>query len=291
MNKLSALYTVVKHVKEMEKVNGSAHGEILFGETVIGKVDAKVICEDGKCTKQAEAQFGEETIKFERTGSDEGGCCGGLGHHGHIGHAHGHKFAHPHGKMKGHSKLGKAMMMLKLLDKTEYEELASGQKTLSLEMTMADLPEGMRVQMEAHLNYKRNHLKKMMASCCGEAKNGECCEPETDCCSPEANCCSPEANCCETENDCCSPIGNCCSSETNCCSSESNCHTHILKQLIASGCMDVNPDTIAPEKISIKMLLDESGKPLQADLLVVVNSKLITGEAKDLRLSFSAQLI
>lgn len=261
MNKLSALYTVVKHVKEMEKVNGSAHGEILFGETILGKVDAKVICEDGKCTKQAEAQFGEETIKFERTGSDEGGCCGGHGLHGH--HAHGHKFEHPHGKMKGQSKLGKAMMMLKLLDKTEYEELANGQKTLSLEMTMEDLPEGMRTQMEAHLNCKRSHLKKMMASCCGEAKNTDCCEPESDCCSPESNCCS----------------------------SESNCHTQILKQLKASGCMDVNPDTIAPEKVSLKMLLDESGKPLQADLLVVVNSKLITGEAKDLRLSFSAQLI
>ncbi len=270
MNKLSALYTVVKHVKEMEKVNGSAHGEILFGETILGKMDAKLICEDGKCTKQAEAQFGEETIKFERTGSAEGACCGGHGHHGHIAHAHGHKFEHPHGKMKGHSKLGKAMMMLKLLDKTEYEELASGQKTLSLEMTMADLPEGMRAQMEAHLNYKRNHLKKMMASCGDEAKNGECCEPESECCAPEASCCSPKGNCC---------------------SSESNCHTQILKQLKASGCMDVNPDSIAPEKVSVKMLLDESGKPLQADLLVVVNSKLITGEAKDMRLSFNVKLI
>jgi hypothetical protein len=239
MNKLSALYTVVKHVKEMEKVNGSAHGEIQFGETILGKMDAKVICEDGKCTKQAEAQFGEESIKFERTGSDEGGCCGGHGHHGyhgHHGHVHGNKFEHPHGKMKGHSKLGKAMMMLKLLDKTEYEELANGQKTLSLEMTMADLPEGMRAQMESHLKI-------------------------------------------------------CCSPETNCCSSESNCHTQILKHLKASGLMDVNPDSITPEKVSIKMLLDESGKPLQADLLMVVNSKLITGEAKDLRLSFSAQLI
>lgn len=194
MNKLTALYELMQNMKALDCPTGHMNSELKFGETVIVKGFAESITEEGKQIKKTEINMGEESIKFERAGNTMGGCHGGFGHYGmHKGMKHHrsmqsnmhsemiHKMYSGsmncdnqnqdcHMRIKG-GKLSKAMLFIKLLDKTVYDEKA---KQFSLELSPSDMSESMKAQFEEHLAYKKEHIKSMMSSC-----------EESDCCCDE----------------------------------------------------------------------------------------------------------
>lgn len=155
MNKLTVLYNMMKQLKETETFNGSVAVEGRLDETVLGTMNSEFGCAPGHCEKKMEVRFGEEVLKFEHQGTDK--------HHGKMCGPHGHGH-HIHGQQGGccgpKGKFGKAMMMLKLLDKTELQELEDGSKILTIQLTPEDLP--------AHM---KEHMKD---KCCGMTEK-ECC--------------------------------------------------------------------------------------------------------------------
>lgn len=262
MNKLTALYSVMKNLKEMKEntdgspINGNALLELRFGETLLGAANGKIECADGKCVQRAEVSFGEESMKFERSGSSTVHCCE-MGHtkqfHHPMGHTHhGRKF----------SKLNHAMLMIKLIDKTDFETLANGQNALSLELSMADLPENMKAAAETCLKRKQAMLKKIMDACADE----NLCEDIEACC---------EASCCD---------------DSTCCGHD-NIHKHLIETLKKAGMMTVDPSSITPEKISIRLLMDEAAKPISLDMAFTVHMQTTTGEVKPLHLSFTGKML
>ncbi len=155
MNKLTVLYNLMKQMKESDACTGTAAVEAKLDETVLGTLKSEFGCAPGHCEKKMEIHFGEEVLKLEHQGTDKlhGKMCGSHGHHGH--HGHGNGCGGPKGK------LGKAMFMLKVLDKTELQELADGRKVLTMDLAADDLP--------SHL---QEHLKN---KCCGMEKMEHCC--------------------------------------------------------------------------------------------------------------------
>lgn len=153
MNKLTVLYNLMKHMKETEVFNGSAAVEARLDDTVLGTMNSEFGCAPGHCEKKVEIRFGEEVLKFEHQGTEKihGKLCGP---HGHFHHQHTGSCCGPKGKF------GKAMFMLKMLDKTELQELEDGGKILSLELNAEEFP--------AHM---KEHMKDQ---CCGMSEK-ECC--------------------------------------------------------------------------------------------------------------------
>lgn len=298
MNKLTAIYSVMKQVQEMKQsktkqpFNGEMQTVLTFGESDIFTASGQCVCEDDQCRRQAEMKFGTETMKFERAGSSEEGCC--SSHSGmHKMHFHKHAFKSENGRpvhsMRGHkfNKLSHAMLMIKLLDLTKYEALENGQNQLSLEVTLADLPRSMRVEFEKHLDFKKKMLKSMLANCeggqCNDSdKDNSCCE--TECCQP--NCCEP--NCCEDEcceAECCEP--NCC--ESGCC--DCSCGQSAIKWAKQSGLFEVDLDSVMPEKIGLKLIIDSEGKPQALDVQAVVQARTLNGEDKPLRFTMKGKML
>lgn len=155
MNKLTALYNMMKQIKDTEAFRGTISAEALMDEALLGTLHSEMACAPDHCEKKMELRFGEEVLKFEHQGTEKfhGKMCGPHGHHGH--HGHGHGCCGPKGK------LGKAMFMLKVLDKTELQELEDGRKVLMMSLTAEDLP---------------NHMKEHMKSkCCGLSEMDCCC--------------------------------------------------------------------------------------------------------------------
>lgn len=152
MNKLTALYNMMKQIKETDSFSGTGNVEAHFDETLLGTLNSEMSCAPGQCEKKIEIRFGEEVLKIEHQGTEKfhGKMCGPHGHH-----------MHSHGCCGPKGKLGKAMFMLKVLDKTELQELEDGSKILTMELNADDLP-----------NHIQEHMKN---KCCGMA--------ETDCCS------------------------------------------------------------------------------------------------------------
>lgn len=148
MNKLTALYNMMKQMKDADTFKGTGAVEARLDETVLGTLNSEFGCGPGHCEKKMEIRFGEEVLKIEHQGSEKFH----MKMHGHHGHSHG--CCGPKGK------LGKAMFMLKVLDKTELQELEDGRKLLTLTLNAEELPQ----HLKAHMKDK----------CCGIS--------ETDCC-------------------------------------------------------------------------------------------------------------
>lgn len=176
MNKLSALYKVGKKVREGKACEGTLTVEALLDTTVLGTMRSEIKAGSEKREKKTEIQFGEENFKFEHSGKGHGeGCCGG---HPHGMKAHGfRRMHHHHGHCcsGGMGKLDHALFMLKVLDKTEYQEKEDGSGLFSLQLTLADLPEGIQGMIkskccgvEGHPSFEEccpDHAKAWLASC------------------------------------------------------------------------------------------------------------------------------
>lgn len=202
MNKLTALYTMMKQIKETEAFSGSGAVEARLDDTVLGTMTSEFSCAPGHCEKKMEVRFGEEVLKFEHQGTDKlkGMCCA-PGQHMH-GHGHGGGCCGPKGK------LSKAMFMLKLLDKTELQELEDGRKILTLELTAEDLPKHMKEHMKNH--------------CCGMG--------EKECCGGH--------------------------------------HEKLKDWMTSCGCMDLNPETIEPQSVSLKLVLAADCSPAEVNVVI-----------------------
>lgn len=266
MNKLTALYELMKNMKAMDCPTGNMNSELKFGETVIASGFAESKTENGKQVKKTEINMGEETIKFERSGNTMGGCTGGFGHYGvHKGMKHQgmHRsmYSGMHSEMihKMHSgsvncdnqnkdcqmhtrggKLSKAMLLIKLLDKTVYDEKA---KQFSLELSPSDMPDGMKAQFEQHLTYKKEHMKSMMCSC----------------------------------------------EEDNCCSDEH--HQKLFKHLVDAGIKEVDLDSIMPNKVSLMIKVDEAIKPTEINFDVLIDAKLKSGDESPMHFSLEGKML
>lgn len=278
MNKVTAIYELFKNVKEMDCTSGNMDSILKFGDATIMQGHAETSNQEGKHTKKVAINFGEESIKFERTGN-MGGCCGGFGH-GHMRGMHHMKGMHKHGMHRGmhagmnrghmhgyggqenccvddtqeismdmHSKchsdmrfrkIDKALLLLKLLDKTVYDEAS---KQIILELSPSDMPENMKVHFEKHLMYKKAHLKKMMSSCEG---NQECCNNE---------------------------------------------HHKAFKHLVDAGLNEVDVDSIAPNYVKLVINVDEAIKPLAVQFDFTVDTKLQDGTDKPIHFSLKGKML
>ncbi len=291
MNKVTAIYELFKNVKEMDCHNGEMDSILKFGDATIMEGHVETSKQEGKYTKKVEINFGEEAIKFERTGNFSG-CCGGFGHGQMMGMHHGmhsgmHKGMHKgmHGDMnrgmhrgmhggmnRGHMhgfggqencceydgqenfmdmhskcrsdmrfrKVDKALMLLKLLDKTVYDEAS---KQIILELSPADMSENMKAHFEKHLMYKKVHLKKMMSYCEGD-----------------------EA----------------------CCNSD---HQRAFKHLVDAGIKEVDVDSITPKQVKVVINVDDSIKPIAVQFDLAVDTKLQDGTEKPIRFSLKGKML
>lgn len=152
MNKLTALYNLMKHMKETKAFSGAAELEAKLDETVVGTVNATINCAPERCEKKMELRFGEEVLKFEHQGTEKfcHPMCGPGGHH-----HHGHGCVGPHGKLE------RIMFLLKVLDKTELQELEDGTKVLAMELAPNDLPNC----VNEHMNNKCCGIDKVECLC------------------------------------------------------------------------------------------------------------------------------
>lgn len=223
MNKLTALYNMMKQMKETEAFNGSGAVEARLNDTVLGTMNSEFSCAPGHCEKKMEVRFGEEVLKFEHQGTDKlhGMCCT-PGHHGH-GHGHGGGCCGPKGK------LGKAMFMLKLLDKTELQELEDGRKSLTLELTAEDLPKHMKEHMKQH--------------CCGT-----------------------------TDKECCGGH-----------------HDKLKAWLAACGCLEIDRETLEPQSVALKIILEADCSPAEVHALVKATAADKAGKGHTITLKANGQ--
>lgn len=166
MNKLTAMYTMFKKVQEKESMNALITAEAKLDETILATMTTEIHKSADRREKKTEIKFGQETVKFEHSGAADadGKCCGPHGFmHKHHGHGHGHG----KGCCGAHSKLDKAMFMLKMLDKTDYVENSDGTSTLSLNVTFDDLPQKVQEHMKQHCCKMHEHGG---ADCCEKFK-------------------------------------------------------------------------------------------------------------------------
>lgn len=269
MNKLTALYEVMKNMKEMKACNGNMHSEIKFGETVIAFVDGEKTTQEGKSTKKMSAVFGEETVKFERSGSESvDGCCG-HGHHMccspspfvsqfHKSHGLGEDCCGTqsqgkeenccgpqyHGKMR-FGKISKAMMLIKLLDQLNYNE---SENTLSLEMTLSDLPENIQKHMKEHLAFKKEHIKSMLSTCCDSKEDSSCCEGEDH-------------------------------------------HKLVMEHLKKVGLFEIDIDSIEPKNINVSLKLDVDSKPREMKASFEIDATTKNGESKPIVFTMNGKVL
>lgn len=211
MNKLTALYAVMKHMKEQKSFKGKVTGELKMGEALM-PFEHECGCHEDSC---------KPPHKFMK---HHNGCCG--------------------------HKIGKAMFMLKLLDRLNYEELPNGQKKLSLEMTFADLPEDMQEKMMK----KRAYLAAM--------KHQDGCNQDEGCCSDDEACCAQAEACCE----------------------HSECHKAVKAWFVENGGCDLNVETLEMGTHSMTLIIDENAKPLEMHMACQAKAKTHSGEEKDLRI-------
>lgn len=142
MNKLTALYGVMKNLREMrieQKMNGAMQSELLLGEEVIASANGQLICNTETCSRKFEMNLLGEEVSFSHKGSGMHKHC-----HSHIDGIHTHGHHGINGRTFKGRKYTKAMLMLKLLDRLEYQSLEDGRGLLSLQMTLEDLPEELR---------------------------------------------------------------------------------------------------------------------------------------------------
>lgn len=163
MNKLTVLYTLMKRMQEKEAFNGKAVLEAKLDEILVGTANVDINCAPGRCERKMELHFGQEVLKFEHQGTEKfrHPMCGSHGHHNHGG-------CGPRGKFE------RAMFLLKILDKTELQELENGTKILSLNLLPDELPNCLSEQMKNKrcgientecLCGHHEKLKGWMASC------------------------------------------------------------------------------------------------------------------------------
>lgn len=280
MNKVTAIYELFKNVKEMDCDNGNMDSILTFGDATIMQGHVETAYQEGKHTKKVAINFGEEVIKFERTGNLGGGCCG-FGHgHNHMRGMHHMKGMHKdmhHGKHRGmhdcinrghvhgygdhehccddsaqesmfskcHSdmkfrKIDKAILLLKILDKAVYDEAA---KKIILDLSPADMPENMKAHFEKHIMYKKAHLKKMISSCEGEA------------------------SCCKNE------------------------HHKAFKHLVDAGIKEVDVDSITPNQVKLVISVDDSIKPVAFQFDIAVDTKVQDGTARPIHFSLKGKML
>lgn len=206
MNKLTALYNMMKQIKEAESFNGGLAVEVQLDDTLLGTLNSDIGCAPGHCEKKVEVRFGEEVLKFEHKGTD--GFHGKM--HGH--HIHGHGCCGPKGK------LSKAMFMLKALDKTELQELEDGKKILTMELAAEDLPK---------------HMKEHMKNKCCRMSEMEC------------------------------GCGH---------------HEKVHGWMESCGCMDLDLETIEPQGLSLKIMLNPDCSP--ADVSAVIKAVVSDKDGK-----------
>ena len=227
MNKLTALYAVMKHMKEQKTFKGKVTGELKMGEALM-PFEHECGCHEGSC---------KPPHKF-------------MKHH-----------KHGHGQMNGEGccghKLGKAMMMLKLLDHLNYEELPNGQKQLSLEMAFADLPEDMQEKMLKKRAHLASKLKQKQDS------------HDDACCNHEEECCSHDEACCE----------------------HSECHKAVKTWFVENGGCNLNVETLEMGSHSVKLIMDENAKPLEMHMACHAKAKTHSGEKKDLYIQMKGKML
>lgn len=167
MNKLSALYKVGKKMKACSPCEGTMTLEALLDTTVLGTMRSEIKAGPEKSEKKTEIQFGEENFKFEHSGKAHGESCCGEHHHGmkmhgfkKMHHHHGHCCSGPVGK------LDHALFMLKVLDKTEYQENPDGSGVFTLELAVADLPESIQGMIQTKCCGANGHPS--LEECCPE---------------------------------------------------------------------------------------------------------------------------
>ncbi|BEP27817.1 hypothetical protein [Helicovermis profundi] len=254
MNKLTALYEVMKNVKKMKGADDfkvSIDAEVKFAEDIIATLEAYKEVSKGKHNKKATIKFGDEFVEFENSTSVNSSFE--LNHENHHKGMHHGIFSHGmkqgmcnHGmnysEMKGHSnkyisKFDRGMMMIKLLDKINFKETEDNRKILSLELKTTDLPEKLQAHMKDHLAYKHEHLAMMKEHGC-------------------------EAH-----------------------------HEKMTKFLKTSGLDQIDTKTVMPEKVNLIVEINENN---QADLVKVnalVKSKLNSGKEKKITISISAKML
>lgn len=222
MNKLTALYGVMKHLRDMKsekRFSGKMDAQLLLGEEEIGTASGHMDCTEESCSHTFEMNLFGEEVKFEHKGTANPHCCGARNIH-----IHGHEGMTGH-TLKGRTLRGrkytKAMMMLKLLDRLEYQVSEEGKGILSLELTMADLPEEMR----------------------------------------EACCCGLQM------------------------------HPAMSSYFKKGSLANVDLQSMEPESLSIKLLVDEEARPQKISMVHVISAKQYNGEAQDLQFKFSGVVL
>lgn len=156
-------------MKETEVLEGTAEMAAKMDDITLGTAEGSFLKDKSKgiCEKRMKVQVGDESFKFEHEGNTriEGKMCKeGHGGHGFMhGHPHGHSMCGqgPQGKM------GKMMLLIKVLDKMQLQELDSDRKLLSIQLEADDLP---------HEALKMWHRKMHMHH---GVKHGACCSKHT----------------------------------------------------------------------------------------------------------------
>jgi len=158
MSKLNVLYNVMKTMKETEVIEGKANVEAIFDDLTIGTFEAEFKKDklNGNCEKKVKAQIGTEEFKFEHEGKMKvsGNMCK-------EGHGHHHHFEKCCNGAK--NKMDKMMMLIKVLDKMELQELENGRKVLGLTFEGDDIPK--EVIHMLHKKMEKHH--EGHGHCCG----------------------------------------------------------------------------------------------------------------------------
>lgn len=148
MNKLSALYNMIKVIKESDACGGKLSAEVKLDDLSLATVNTQGNCTKERCAKQVEVRFGQEVLKLEHEGTKS--------FHAML---HGHR--HGHDRCCSGGKFEKALFLLRALEMLNLQELENGKKVLSLIMPGEELPK---------------HLKNHLRSCCSTSSG--CCEKE-----------------------------------------------------------------------------------------------------------------
>ncbi len=159
MNKLSALYKMVKEVREHKPTDTTLTGEAILGEMVLGTLKTELLFGPDKMEKNTEFHCGEETFKFEYSGAGHKGLKTMHMHHRH-GMGHGGKCCGPM------NKLDRALFMIKVLDKLEYIENNDETGVFTLVLKMEDMPEKIQESMKHRCcEFSEHHT---LPECCPE---------------------------------------------------------------------------------------------------------------------------
>lgn len=183
MSKLNVLYNVMKTMKETEVIKGKGNVEAMFNELTIGTIEAEFKKDKlgGSCEKKVKAQIGTEEFKFEHEGNMKVSgkmCKEGHGHHHHLEKCcNGAK-----------NKMDKMLMLIKVLDKLELQELENGRKVLEITFEGNEIPKEciamfhktIEKHHEGHGNCCVNHekFKKIFENCPCKDINKETIQPE-----------------------------------------------------------------------------------------------------------------